>query len=182
MRSLFQCDLCWYLSSSLPIGLWISIPPAGLEPIRFSNLVSHIHADHSFVVFVSFGKFSDVIEKHVLRVLSRPPQAVPIIVGTTPLWSTSMVIENNHKADISQCLDSDVEYLHRGFADEIGVSLQVLLGDDIVVIDQLKGVCESDTVHFKLEADIHRNILEGSALESVNTMPAHMPTWPVSPR
>ena len=145
-----------------------------------SKFISQINTNNSWIVSISPGEFFGAVKEFILRVLPTPPQSISIIIGTAPLRSTSMIVENDHEADFSECLNSDIEDLHGGLADQIRIGFQVFRIYNIIIEIELKGICESDTVHFKLKPDIKGDISQGSAFKPVYCVSAHMTTRPIT--
>ena len=52
----------------------------------------------------------------------------------------------------SVSLDGDIENFHGGFANQLRVRFEIFGINNVVVEIELKGVCESDAIHFKLES------------------------------
>jgi hypothetical protein len=48
-----------------------------------------------------------------------------------------MIVEDDHKSYFCERLDSDIEYFHACFADQLGVGGEVLSGDWFVIIIEL---------------------------------------------
>ena len=80
-----------------------------------------------------------------------------------------MIVQDNHQAHIRKCLDRDVKDLDGRLADEFWVGLEVLGLDDLVIIEKLQGVGESDAVHLELVPDIMGDIAHRPALQPVHT-------------
>ena len=80
-----------------------------------------------------------------------------------------MIVQDNHQAHIRKCLDRDVEDLDGRLSDEFWVGLEVLGLDDLVIIEKLQGVGESDAVHLELVPDIMGDIAHRPALQPVHT-------------
>jgi hypothetical protein len=85
-----------------------------------------------------------------------------------------MVVEDDHETDFSKSGNGDVEYLHAGLPNELGVRLQVFSGDRLVVIEHLKRVGEPDAIHLEFVPDVMGDFPQGAALQAIDAMPAHM--------
>lgn len=96
MWSFFQSHLTRYFGRTLPVSSRIAVSPGWIDSVRLPQLVPQIDSDDSFVVSVSLCQLFGAIEEHILRVLSRPPEPVAIIIGAAPLRSAGVVIKDDH--------------------------------------------------------------------------------------
>ena len=64
--------------------------------MRLSQLISQISANHPWIVPVPQRKGLGILEEHVLGKLPAPPKSVSVLVGTAPLGSAGVVVENYH--------------------------------------------------------------------------------------
>lgn len=150
-----------------------------VQSVGFPELIPQVHSDYQGILFVPLGKVLCTLKEHVLRILPAPPESVAVVVGAAPLGLGRVVVEDHHQSALSQHFDGMVEHFHGSFALEFRVGRDELLGYDIVLVEHLEGVGESDAVHFELVLDVKGNIPQRTTFESVNTVPGHVGPRPV---
>ena len=64
--------------------------------MRLPQLISQVSANNPWIVPVPQGKGLGILEEHVFRKLPAPPKSISILVGTAPLGSAGVVVENYH--------------------------------------------------------------------------------------
>ena len=164
MRGYLLNFVCTDLGCPLPVSQRIVVSPSCGQTVSLSKFISQIRPYDPRVVFVSVCKSFSILEEHVLWKLSAPPQAVSIIIRTAPLRCTCMVVQNNHESHICKCLHSEIEDLHACFADEIRVGSKILCWNWLILEEKLKGICQSDAVHFELVPNVHSDVSQLSEL------------------
>lgn len=91
-----------------------------------------------------------------------------------------MIVQNNHQTYICKCLDGYIEDFDGCFSDEFWVGLEVLGLNDLIIIEKLQGVGESDAVHLELVSDVVGDIAHWPALQPVHAFTAQVTARPVS--
>ena len=100
-----------YLGCSLPVSQGVTVSPRCFQTVSLSQLISEVHAYDKRIVFVSFSELLAALEKFILWKLIAPPKTVPVVVGTAPHRCAGVVIQDDHKTDIGEGLNGDIEDL-----------------------------------------------------------------------
>ena len=85
-----------YLSSPLPVCQRVAVAPGSIHPMRLPQLIPQVSSNNPGIVPVPQGKGLGILEEHVFGKLSAPPKSISILVGTAPLGSAGVVVENYH--------------------------------------------------------------------------------------
>jgi hypothetical protein len=152
-----------------------------VQSIGLPELIPQVHSDDQRVLFVPFGEVLCTLKEHVLRILPAPPESVSIIIGATPLGLGGVVVEDHHQSAVGQDFDGVVEHFHGPFALEFRVGGYELVRYDVIFIEHLEGVGESDAVHLELVLNVESDILQRTTFKSVDTVPGHVCPRPVGP-
>ncbi len=168
------------LCSNFPVCGLVSTAPCGCCHSTPSYLISQIHANNSWIVFIPFCHFSQTLKKLLFWILFIIPQSITIIRATTPLRFTGMIVQNHHQTWLCYNIDCMIKNLHCCLSMHFWIRFYQLEIYDIVFVKHLQRESKSDAVHVKCVTNLFTHVLQLSIFKTTYTMSLGMTSWPVS--